>query len=174
MYFPKHLAAIVVTLGLATTSLTGCGFHLRGAEATSLPQEYQLIKLQLPSNAQALEKPLTIYLSNFGAQVNPEQPTTILQIHNYDLRRQLMSGKLTEVQLRLSTSFSIKNAQGEVLTAPRTVITQRSYQYDIASVNTERQEENYLIKVMQDDIAQQIVRQLYANRLPAVQIDQAP
>ncbi|GAA5016072.1 hypothetical protein GCM10023206_27570 [Acinetobacter puyangensis] len=172
MHLSQRFAAIVLTLGLSA-SLVGCGFHLRGTQLSALPQEYQSIRLDLIEKAEPLKKPLSVYLADLGAQVNQPNATTTLRINNYELRRQLFSGKLTEVQLRLSATFSIENAQGEQLTAPRTVIAQRSYQYDIASVNTERQEEQYLIKVMQEDVAQQIVRQLHANRLPQAQIDQA-
>lgn len=173
MHLIHRLAAIVLTLGLSA-SLVGCGFHLRGTQMSALPQKYQSIQLVVPENAQALKKPLTVYLSNLGAQVDQTQSNTILRISDYQIKRQLFSGKLTEVQLRMSANFYMENLQGEALTAPRTVITQRSYQYDIATVNTERQEEDFLIKVMQEDIAQQIVRQLHANRLPHAQLDQAP
>ncbi|MFU8925413.1 LPS assembly lipoprotein LptE [Acinetobacter puyangensis] len=172
MHLSQRFAAIILTLGLSA-SLVGCGFHLRGTQLSALPQEYQSIRLDLIEKAEPLKKPLSVYLADLGAQVNQPNAATTLRINNYELRRQLFSGKLTEVQLRLSATFSIENAQGEQLTAPRTVIAQRSYQYDIASVNTERQEEQYLIKVMQEDVAQQIVRQLHANRLPQAQIDQA-
>lgn len=173
MHLTHRLAMIVLTLGLSA-GFVGCGFHLRGSQIATLPEQYQSVRLDIPAQAQALQKPLTVYLSNLGAQVNASDADIILHIDRYDLRRQLFSGKLTEVQLRLSASFSLQNAQGELLTAPRTVIAQRSYQYDIASVNTERQEEEFLIQVMQDDIAQQIARQLHANRLPEAKIDQAP
>ncbi|OUY08490.1 LPS assembly lipoprotein LptE [Acinetobacter populi] len=172
MHLSQRFATIVLTLGLSA-SLVGCGFHLRGTQVSALPQEYKSIRLDLIEKAEPLKNPLSVYLADLGAQVNQADATSILRINNYELRRQLFSGKLTEVQLRLSATFTIENAQGEQLTAPRTVIAQRSYQYDIASVNTERQEEQYLIKVMQDDVAQQIVRQLHANRLPQAQVDQA-
>lgn len=173
MLFTRRFAAIFLTLGLSA-SVVGCGFHLRGTQISALPEQYQSIQLKLSQNAADLEKPLTVYLANLGASVNQTNAKTVLQINNYELRRQLFSGKLTEVQLRLSTQFALTTPQGELITSPRTVITQRSYQYDIAGVNTERQEEEFLIKMMQEDLAQQIVRQLHANRLPAVQQDQAP
>lgn len=173
MHLMKKIAAIVLTLGLSA-SMTGCGFHLRGDRVSALPTQYKNINLDIPQEAKALASPLTIYLSNLGAKVDVAPNAATLRIAEYSLRRQLFSGKLTEVQLRVSASFVMLDEKGQVITAPRTVISQRSYQYDTATVNTERQEENYLIKIMQDDIAQQIVRQLHANRLPELKIDQAP
>lgn len=173
MHLSRRFAAIVLTLGLSA-SLVGCGFHLRGSQIANLPEQYRVIDFDLSPEAQVLRQPLTIYLANFGATIDSAQPNVRLKIDNYELRRQLFSGKLTEVQLRLSASFSLYDSRGEMLTEPRTMIAQRSYQYDIASVNTERQEEKFLIQVMQEDLAQQIARQLHANRLPKPELDQAP
>ncbi|EPU5209726.1 hypothetical protein ACVXPV_003492, partial [Acinetobacter baumannii] len=44
-----------------------------------------------------------------------------------------------------------------------------SYQYDLATVNTENQQESYLQRIVIDDLAQQITRQISANRLPKAQ-----
>lgn len=173
MQLGKRFAAIILSCGLSA-SLIGCGFQLRGTQSAPIAQEYQHLKIELPEQAQPLKKPLTVYLTNLGAQVDQPNYTSVLRIQNYEQKRQLFSGKLTEVQLRAAATFVVEDAQGEQITEPRTVISQRSYQYDIASVNTERQEEDYLFKVMQDDIAQQITRQLHANRLPRAVIDQAP
>lgn len=173
MHLGKRFAAIVLTCGLAT-SFVGCGFHLRGTQSTPIAQQYQNLQLSLPEQAISLKRPLTVYLTNLGAKVDQPQSTLVLKISDYQHRRQLFSGKLTEVQLYISAQFHIEDMNGTPLTASRTVVTQRSYQYDIATVNTERQEEAFLTKVMQDDIAQQITRQLHANRLPAAVVDQAP
>lgn len=173
MHLGKRLATIVLTCGL-TASFVGCGFHLRGTQSTPIAQQYQNLQLSIPEHAENLRRPLTVYLTNLGANINQPQSTLRLKISDYQQRRQLFSGKLTEVQLHISAQFYIEDMNGTPLTEPRTVVTQRSYQYDIETVNTERQEEAFLIKVMQDDIAQQITRQLHANRLPVAITDQAP
>lgn len=173
MHFGKHLVTLLLACGLSA-SVIGCGFHLRGSQSTPIAKNYPSIQLALSEEAEIIKKPLTVYLTNLGAKVDQPNSTTILRLQDYQQKRQLFSGKLTEVQLRISATFTLENNLGEPLTAPRTVVSQRSYQYDIASVNTERQEETYLLKVMQDDIAQQITRQLHANRLPYAQVDEAP
>ena len=173
MQLGKCFATMILSCGLVT-SMVGCGFQLRGTQSTPIAQQYQSLQLSLPEQAANLRKPLSIYLTNLGAEVDQPQSQFILKISDYQQRRQLFSGKLTEVQLRLSAQFHIEDAHGNQITETRTVVTQRSYQYDIATVNTERQEESFLIKVMQDDIAQQITRQLHANRLPTAVLDQAP
>ena len=75
---------------------------------------------------------------------------------------------MVETLLRLTVTFQIEDAQGRVITAPRTVTATRSYQYDVATVNTDDQEESYLNNVLINDIAQQISRQVYSNRLPSM------
>lgn len=169
MHLSHKLAAIVFTLGLSS-SLIGCGFHVRGSQTAALPQQYQSIALSIPDQAQALTKPLEIALTNIGSRVNQADSQRVLRINEYKLKRRLFSGTLTEAQLQLSVTFSIEDQAGHRLTAPRTVYAQRSYQYDRATVNVDDQENDYLIQVMHNDISEQISRQLSANRIP--QIDQ--
>lgn len=162
--------AIVMTLGL-----TGCGFHMRGTEIAPLAMQYQHLQLDLPAEAASLQQPLSTYLKNLGATVDTTAPT-VLKVQHYHLYRQPLNGKLTEVQLRLVVEFSLYR-NGQPISATRTIVAQRSYQYDRASVNIDNQEESYLINVMRDDVAQQIVRLLHTNRLPqpdARTTDQAP
>jgi LPS-assembly lipoprotein len=77
-----------------------------------------------------------------------------------------LNGKLTEVLLRLTVTFQIEDRQGNKITEPRTLTASRTYQYDVATVNTDNQQEAYLNRIIIDDIAQQITRQIAANRLP--------
>ena len=164
--------------------LSGCGFHVRDVSKQPLPMIYQQLELELVPSAEALRLPLTRYLNYSGVAPDiPRQASrtlsaddTVLRIEGFNLYRQPFAGRLTEVQLRLVATFSLYRNQ-KPITASRTVVAQRSYQYDRATLNTDNQEEQYLVQVMQDDIAQQIVCTLRSNRLPAVnsrEVDQAP
>ena len=75
---------------------------------------------------------------------------------------------MVETLLRLSVSFQIEDKQGNPVTEPRTVTASRSYQYNVATVNTDDQEQKFLNQVIVDDVAQQIVRQISSNRLPKI------
>ena len=171
-----HLKHFFSTAALIMTIVnSGCGFHLHSRAVSPLPVDYQHLQLELVPEASALRQPLSNYLRNLGTS-DDNSTATVLKVHRFHLYRQPLSGKLTEVQLRLVAEFSLYR-NGQPLTAPRTIIAQRSYQYDRATVNTDNQEESYLIGVMQDDVAQQIVRLLHTGRLPkpdARTIDQAP
>lgn len=168
MHLAQRAAAIVLTLGLSA-GLVGCGFHLKGSNPTAAPLVYNKLSLALPANTGELENRLSIYLSATGVQLSNANDAYVLRILDYTPRRQLLNGKLTEVLLRLTVTFQIEDRQGRKITEPRTLTASRTYQYDVATVNTDNQQEAYLNRIVIDDVAQQITRQIAANRLPKVQ-----
>ncbi|MDM1020873.1 hypothetical protein QSV37_11265 [Acinetobacter sp. VNK23] len=168
MHLAQRLAAIVLTLGLSA-GLVGCGFHLKGSNPAAMPLVYNKLTLVLPDNTDELENRLSIYLSATGVQLSNANDAYVLRILDYTPRRQLLNGKLTEVLLRLTVTFQIEDRQGRKMTEPRTLTASRSYQYDVATVNTDNQQEAYLNRIVIDDLAQQLTRQIAANRLPKAQ-----
>ena len=167
MHFSQRLAVIVLTCGLST-GLVGCGFHLKGTNPSIAPVAYSKMSLALPSNAEELEEKLSIHLGTAGVQLSNDPNAYVLRVLDYTPRRLELNGKLVETLLRLSVTFRIEDAQGNPITEPRTVMASRSYQYDVATVNTDDQEQKFLKEVIIDDVAQQIVRQISSNRLPLV------
>lgn len=155
----------MIGIPLLCLSLSGCGFHLRGTQTPAIPAAYKAIQLDMPPQANALYEPLSVYLQSLGASINQDKTAPILKITDYKQTRQLLSGRLTEVQLSLSISYHIENNLGEALTTDYSVYSRRSYQYDIATVNTENQEEAHLLEEMNLDAAMQIARQLHAGRM---------
>ncbi|MEA1816220.1 LPS assembly lipoprotein LptE [Acinetobacter baumannii] len=168
MHLAQRLAAVVLTLGLST-GLVGCGFHLKGTNPTATPLVYKKLSLELPAKTDDLETQLKVYLTANGVQLSNDNDAYVLRVLEYTPRRQLLNGKLTEVLLRLTVTFQIEDRQGNKITEPRTLTAARSYQYDLATVNTENQQESYLQRIVIDDLAQQITRQISANRLPKAQ-----
>jgi LPS-assembly lipoprotein len=150
---------------LSMAGLAGCGFHLRGTQTAAIPAEYQQLTLNLPKEAKLLDEPLRVYLQSLGVTVNQNKQAPVLKITDYSSVRQLLSGRLTEVQLRLQVTFHIEDSLGNPLTTENTIYARRNYQYAIDTVNTENQEEAHLIEQMNLDAAQQIARQLHAGRL---------
>lgn len=157
--------SVSLALGLATLNLSGCGFHLRGTQTSAIPIAYKNVQVDLPKQAEALREPLVVYLQSLGSMVNQDKNAPIIKITDYQQTRQLLSGRLTEVQLRLAITYHIESSLGEPLTIDYSVYSRRSYQYDIATVNTENQEEAHLIEEMNLDAAMQIARQLHAGRM---------
>lgn len=151
-------------------STTACGFHLKGTPTTTQNIQnlsYPNLTVEIPKEYQILKNPLEAYLSASGIQLNTADGK-VLKIVDYQFRRQQLNGKLTEILLSLSVTFRIEDAQGKALTQERTVRSYRNYQYDVETVNTENQQEQFLSKIMIDDIAQQISLQISHNRLPTL------
>lgn len=165
MHLVQRLAAVVLTLGLSA-GLVGCGFHLKGTNPSTMPITYSKLSFALPADTEELEKQLSVYLTASGVQISQANDAYVLRVLNYTPRRQLLNGKLTEVLLRLTVTFQIEDRQGHALTEPRTITATRNYQYDVATVNTDNQQEIYLNHIIVDDVAQQIARQISNNRLP--------
>lgn len=173
MSLGQRVAAIVLSLGL-TAGLTGCGFHLKGNNPSIAPIAYSKMKLALPADTEDLQEKLAVYLGAAGVQLSNTNDAYVLRVLDYTPRRLELNGKLVETLLRLNVTFRIEDAQGNPVTAPRTLMATRSYQYDVVTVNTDDQEQKYLNNVLIDDIAQQIVRQIASNRLPLASKTTAP
>lgn len=139
-------------------NLTACGFQLRTpVQANSLAgQPMQLVI----ATANPLAAPLRRELLGLGVQL-AETAESSLKISDITLNRQILNGKLTEVQLNLTAKFQLVDSQtGEPLSTPRTVIARRSYQYDIATVNTDNQQEGLLEAELYQEVAGRLARQL--------------
>jgi LPS-assembly lipoprotein len=172
MHLAQRLATVVLTLGL-TAGLAGCDFHLKGTNPTATPLVYTKLNLVLPKGVEDtddLQRKLSVYLTASGVQLSNANDAYVLRILDYKPIRHELKGTLIEVILRVSVTFQIEDQQGNPVTQPRTLNASRSYQYDIATVNTDDQQNKYLRGVLVDDIAQQITRQIAANRLPKAKI----
>ena len=170
MHLAQRLAAVVLTLGLSA-GLVGCDFHLKGTDTTATPLVYDKIQLIVPREAEDLERVLSTHLSATGVQLSNANDAYVLRILDYRPVRQELRGTLIEVILRLSVTFQIEDREGNPITQPRTLVANRTYQYNLATVNSDDQQYVYLSKVLLDDMAQQISRQIAANRLPKAQIN---
>lgn len=173
MHLIKRIAAITLTLGLSA-GLVGCGFHLKGTNPAIAPIAYNKLQLAMPnnSNTQDLEKKLGMYLTAAGVQMSNSSDAYVLRVLDYTPRRLELNGRLVETLLRLTVTFQIEDQQGRPVTELRTLTATRSYQYDVATVNTDDQENRYLSQILVDDLAQQITRQLSSNRLPKLPVAQ--
>ena len=168
MHLVQRVAAIVLTMGLSA-GMVGCGFHLKGTNPASVPVAYSKMRLALPENTDDLHEKLAIYLGSAGVQLSNNPDAYVLHVLDYKPQRLELNGKLVETLLRLNVTFRIEDAQGNPVTEPRTLVATRSYQYDVATVNTDNQQEAYLNRIVIDDLAQQLTRQIAANRLPKAQ-----
>lgn len=161
------LKTIVISI-LVASMTTACGFHLRGqnpqSQAGTQAVDYARITLDIPTEHKSFAVQLHKQLIGNGIQLD-QNDSVIFKLDDYQFRRQQLNGKLTEVLLQLNVRFYLTDQNGKMLTQPRTVRAYRNYQYDIETVNTENQQEQYLKQTMIDDVAQQITNQIINNRL---------
>ena len=83
----RHLS-LSLALGLTAASLSGCGFHLRGAQSSAIPMAYKNVQVDLPKQADALREPLVVYLQSLGSMVNQDKDAPIIKITDYQQTRQ--------------------------------------------------------------------------------------
>ncbi len=159
--FSNFRATILVALVLL---LGACGFHLRGSG--SIPEIYHHLQVKAPKDS-LLTKWLRAEL--IGLQVKLDEPNTpILHILAIRPTRQELVGSLTEITIGIEVDFRMEDAQGDPLTATRTIISHRSFQYNQNTVGIPSQQEDLLQTDLYQGAAQQIVRQLATGRMPAV------
>ncbi|PVZ86109.1 hypothetical protein C9426_17215 [Serratia sp. S1B] len=170
MHLVPRLASVVLTLGLSA-GLVGCGFHLKGLSQTSIPVAYPHMKYNNnnPSQGNTLQTKLKIYLSGYGIQFDDAKEAYSLHILEYNYHRQRLNGRVAEVILHLNVTFQIEDAQGRPVTTPRSINGVKSYQYNVATVNVDDNEQDAVISLLIDDVAQQMARQIVTNRLPHLQ-----
>lgn len=152
--------------GLLGLALSGCGFHLRG------PQRMDFATIHIGVSAQ----------SDFGAalrrQIATTESTTVvedaaqadvrLQVLGNDVDREILSltgrGKVREYQLTRRIRFQLLDKAGSTLIPPTDLIARREYTFDDAQILGKAQEEALLLRDMQDDLVQQLMRRLAAAR----------
>ncbi|WPC67726.1 LPS assembly lipoprotein LptE [Rhodoferax ferrireducens] len=157
--------SVVALLGLASLSLGGCGFKLRGA------QTYTFQTLAILPNPGG---PLAIELRrSFGDSVRvlaPNEPFSQAQVVLDILQEQRektvvgvsSSGQVREFQLRIRVKFRVRNRDGDELTPPTELVQQRDMSFSESAVLAKEAEEVLLYRDMQSDMVQQLMRRLAA------------
>ncbi|WP_371834226.1 hypothetical protein [Psychrobacter sp. AH5] len=180
----------MVTITAAATSLTGCGFHLRGYD---VPLRFEVAKTAviIEDNRLSfpLKLPLTRRLESLGIEVvdgismieraanstanhtSAEQIATI-KVDNLRFKRYELVGVLTEIRLVLSADVTYNSYQnGQPVTLTNPIQVERSYQYNEASVSTDDQQGNQIRDWLYDSLARRITDQYVAIDLPKVAPD---
>ena len=182
------LAALPMITVIATaTSLTGCGFHLRGYEA---PLSFEVANTAVVIEDNRLSFPLKLplirRLETLGIEVvdgismiernanntvnnsNAEQIATI-KVDNLRFKRYELVGVLTEIRVVLSADVTYNTYQnGQPVTLTNPIQVERSYQYNEASVSTDDQQGSQIRDWLYSSLARRITDQYVAIALPKV------
>lgn len=176
---------LALTGVLAATSLSGCGFQLRGYHNTerlkmvrSLPAT-QLVFGNAPEDVavkNALKHQFALMTlptvdgptltNNSSALVDTKgQPT--IQVRNIQMQTYRLRGLLTEIRMVMSAEVTYQFQQnGAPKIVKNTIQVQRSYQYDQANVATDNPQAEQIKVWLYDNIAQRVAEQYLALAVP--------
>lgn len=156
MSFRRRVVA--VTLFIAV--LPGCGFHLRVWELSG--------DFAVASDAPGpLERALERALRESGAAiVDAEAAAVVVYLSDERETRRGVSltpgGQVAEYEIALQVVVAAQDAAGKAVIARRTVRAERVYRLDANNLVGSRAEETLILRELQADLVQRIVRSLGA------------
>lgn len=154
---------------LLAPALGGCGFRLRG----DFSYAFASIYLNTPANAPiAVELKRAIEASGNTRVVDSAAAAdVILELPAVGSEKQVLSlsggGRVREFALATRVSFRLHDATGRDWLPATEIVIRRSYSFNESEVLAREAQEVRLLKEMQSDAVQQIVRQMQAARRPA-------
>jgi LPS-assembly lipoprotein len=163
----RALLRCLVATSLAA-GLAGCGFHLRG----DVSYAFTSLFVNAPATA-----PLTAELKRaFGGTGVKLVDTAaagevILDVANLRDDKDVLSlssgGRVREYLLVKRATFALHDAEGRDWLPAGEIVVRRAYTFNESEVLAREAQEARLLKEMQTDIVQQIVRRLQAAKKPA-------
>lgn len=164
-FFKLNPARAMMVLAMAAT-LTACGFKLRGSEGYDLPfhtiyvaiPEASSFGAELRRNLRGLDN-LTVLTSAKGAEA---QVNVISETHGKTILSLNSQGLVREYLLTYTLIFRVTNGAGVELLAPSTIALHRNLAFSEDAVLAKEGEEALLVRDMQSDAVQQILRRLAA------------
>jgi LPS-assembly lipoprotein len=155
--------AALGTLG----SVGGCGFRLRGATSLGFSRLHLTGAAPQSSMAQELRRQL-------GGRVQlveaAQQAQVVLRLESAQREKVVTgltaTGLVRELVLRLRVRFSLGTPQGGNLIDPTDLILQRDMATNESAALAKAREEEEIFRVLERDVALQIVRRLEAVSLP--------
>ena len=147
-------------------ALAGCGFRLRGAAVFAYRSIYV-------GGVGPIAQELRAALRSNGLQVLADgQPSdgadVVVNLSNERRERVVVSrtsgGQVRELQLRLSVQVVARSARGADLIPELELVQQREISYSETAALAKEAEEELLVRDMQADLVQQLLRRLAAQR----------
>jgi LPS-assembly lipoprotein len=153
---------------LLAAALAGCGFHLRGDTAfpfssiyvnvpASPPMSSELARSLASSNAKVVE-------SAANAEVVLDVPVVV---DDKDVLSLSSGGAVREYQLVKRVAFRLHDKEGTDWMPAGEIVVRRSYTFNETQVLARDLQEQRLLREMQTDAVQQLLRRLATARKPA-------
>ena len=162
MWSDMRAAAAALLLALA-----GCGFQLRGTADVPFDSVY----VPGASGGIALDLKRSIQAGTRAKVVdNPKQADAILQFLQETRQKVILSlsgtGRVSEYRLVYRVGFRVHDGKGGEFVPPATIELTRDISFNDSDVLAKESEEGLLIRDMQSDMVQQIMRRLAAAQKP--------
>jgi len=156
-------------LGVALAVVTaGCGFRLRG----DVTYAFSTLYISAPTSTPIVIE-LKRTLDNGGQTrivATPADAQAILDITNVVDDKGVLSlssgGRVSEYALTKRVSFRLSDKEGRDWIPAGEIVIRRSYTFNESEVLAREHEETRVLREMQTDAAQQILRRLQAARKP--------
>ena len=152
-------------------ALAACGFHLRGDVTYDVAYTFTTLYINAPPNT-PFASDLKRALSGGSTTLtdNAAAAQAILDLSNITDDKQVLSlsggGRAREYLLTKRLTFALHDAVGKDWLPAGDVVVRRSYTFNESEVLAREAEEAKLLKEMQSDAVQQVVRRLQAAKKP--------
>jgi len=153
-----HAAVIV----LITTTISACGFHLRG----NIPLSDGIKNMFVVAPDGTFKDQLERILTRAGAEPASVKSgaDVILNVTDASVQRTIGTlddrGKANSYNLIFSVQYSLDGSNGEKVRPSTSIIESRRYNFDPNQVVESEAEEAELLEAMEEEVSLRIVRQL--------------
>lgn len=150
------------------SSLSGCGFHLRGHFQAPFDTLYLQMRENTPFSS-ALKR-MVESGSNVRVVDHPNEADAILELLSIRRDREVLSvsdaGRAREYELTLTLEFRVKSPDDFDYVDPTTLLAHRDLTYSESEFLSREKEEELLYRDMENDLMAQIVRYIEAAHRP--------
>jgi LPS-assembly lipoprotein len=160
----KHFCPGIIVLAMLL--LGACGWQLKGEHPGS--QRLGVVLLTGDAINGPVTRAVRTELSNSGVTMaaTPGAANYVLWIgaEQSNLRTASYDAlvRAAENTLLLQTDYILRNAAGEAVSGPNTVYAERVYEYDVQGVTSSAAQLSIIMRELQEQLAQQIVRRVQA------------
>jgi LPS-assembly lipoprotein len=156
-----------IALALLCFALAACGFRLRGT--ADVP--FQSVYVPGATGGVALDLKRSIQAGTRAKVVDdPKQADAILQFLQDTRQKVILSlsgtGRVREYRLIYRVGFRVHDGKGAEYVTPTTIELSRDITFNDSDVLAKESEEQLLIRDMQTDMVQQIMRRLASAQPP--------
>ncbi|HRK57503.1 MAG TPA: LPS assembly lipoprotein LptE [Burkholderiaceae bacterium] len=167
--------ARLIALALWVTTLSACGFHLRGTRELPFDSIYLGVS---PTSSFGAELARHVRAGTTSRVVDQaKEAQAVLEILSESRTREVLAlnaqGRAREFQLRQHLSFRLLDQAGRELIGPTVLFAQRDIAFNDTEVLAKESEEALLYRDMQTDLVQQLLQRIAAARRP-VPVPPAP